>query len=313
MFALIKEDLDRAASLFPNNDFPADRDRWSRPGANTLKGNVYLWTAKRLEGGDADFNTALAALQEVEEADVALLSGFSEIFDYDNKGNNEIIMASNFTRFETDGTFMSFMYIDSYPPEADPEAIARIGAIGGGNYWTLTDETRNAFSEEDTRKDASFVTLYTADLATEAYTRLHGDIQKKFDGLEDAGTRFFLDNVILYRYADVLLMKAEAQNALGMDPSEAMNRISERAYGENFSAHAFVNGSQAQNDNLILQERLLEFLYEGKYWWDILRFDKATELVPYFKENPGDTFKYLWPLYLEILSLEPETVQNTGY
>ena len=313
IFALIKNDIDVALSLFPNSDFPADRDRWSRPGANALKGNVYLWTGKRLGGGDADFTTALAALQEVEESDVALLSDFSKIFDYDNKGNNEIIMASNFTRFETEGTFMSFMYIDSYPPNADPEAIARIGAIGGANYWTLTDETRNAFSEEDTRKNASFVTLYTADSATEAYTKLYGDIQKKFDGLVEAGTRFFLDDVVLYRYADVLLMKAEAQNALGMDPSEAMNMVRERAYGENFMNHTFVSGSKAQNDDLILQERLLEFLYEGKYWWDILRFDKATELVPYFKENPSDTYKYLWPLSLDILSLEPETVQNPGY
>ncbi len=313
VFAQIKKDLDQAISLFPNNDFLSGRSRWTKPGANTLKGDVYLWTGKRLGGGAADFTTALNALKEVENADVALLSDFSRIFDYDNKGNKEIIMASNFTRFETNGTFMSFMYADSYPAGIDPKARERIGAIGGANYWTLTDETRNKFTETDQRKDATFVTVYTADAATGKYTKFYADIQKKFDGLVEAGTRLFLDDVVIYRYADVLLLKAEAQNALGQDPSEAMNQIRKRAYGADFKNHTFVNGSKAQNDDLILRERLLEFLYEGKYWWDVLRFDKATELVPYFRTNPGDKYKYLWPLSLSILSLEPETVQNPGY
>ena len=283
------------------------------PGANALKGNVYLWTGKQLGGGEADLTTALSALEEVDNADVALLTDFSSIFDYDNKGNEEIIMASNFTQFETTGTFMENMYIDSYPAGAEPTAIERIGAIGGGNYWTLTDEVRDQFSDDDIRKDASFVTLYLEDTTTGEYTNLYGDIQKKFDGLVESGSRLFLDDVIIYRYADVLLMKAEAQNALGMDPSEAINAVRQRAYGSTFAEHVFVSGSKEVNDDLILQERLKELLYEGKYWWDILRFGQAPELVPYFEENPGDTYKYLWPLSLSILSLEPETEQNPGY
>lgn len=313
IFALIKKDIDTAMPLFPNNDFITGRNRWSKPGANALKGNVYLWTGKRLAGGVADFNTALTALNEVDKADVTLLSDFSRVFDYDNKGNKEIIMANTFKRFESVETFMSFMYIDAYPPNADPKSIARIGTIGGGTYWTLTDETRSKFGNDDMRKDASFVTVYQTDPATGAYTKFYGDIQKKFDGLVDAGTRYFVDDVVLYRYADILLMKAEAQNALGQDPSDAMNRVRARAYGANAKNHTFVNGSKAQNDDLILRERLLEFLYEGKYWWDVLRFDKATELVPYFKANPADKYKYLWPLSLSILSLEPKTIQNPGY
>ncbi len=44
--------------------------------------------------------------------------------------------------------------------------------------------------------------------------------------------------------ADVLLMKAEAKNALGQDPSEEMNLIRKRAYGDNFDKHIFVNRSK---------------------------------------------------------------------
>lgn len=313
VFALIKQDIDQALSLFADNSFTTGRNRWSKPGTNALKGDVYLWTGKVLGGGDADFNVALTALNEIEGADVALLPDFNRVFDYDNKGNKEVIVANNFRRFETGGTFMANMYIDAFPPNSDPASVAIIGSIGGANYWTPTDEVRAKFASDDLRKAASFTELYSADPGTGLYTQYYGGIQKKFEGLVEAGARYFLDDVILYRYADVLLMKAEAQNALGQDPSDAINTVRLRAFGSNFSSHVFVSGSKAENDDAILDERLFELMYEGKYWWDILRFDKATERIPYFTTNPGDTYKYLWPLSLSILSLEPKAVQNPGY
>ncbi|MEQ9289766.1 MAG: RagB/SusD family nutrient uptake outer membrane protein [Cyclobacteriaceae bacterium] len=313
IFALIKQDLEDALALFADNSYTSGRNRWSKPGANALKGDVYLWTGKRMSGGNADFTTALEALNKVEGSDVALLSDFERIFDYDNKGNQEIIMANNFRQYETGGTFMANMYIDGFPPNSDPAAMEIIGAVGGASYWTLNDESLAKFSDDDQRKAASFTELYSQDSETGEYTQFYGCIQRKFNGLVDAGARSFLDDVVLYRYGDVLLMKAEAQNALGQDPSEAMNKIRKRAFGDNYDDHVFVNGSKEQNDVLILEERLLELLYEGKYWWDILRFDKATELIPYFSENPNDTYKYLWPLSLNVLSLEPKAEQNPGY
>ena len=108
-------------------------------------------------------------------------------------------------------------------------------------------------------------------------------------------------------------MKAEAQNALGQDPSISMNKIRLRAFGENFDDHVFANGTQAQNDDIILNERLIEFFYEGKRWWDIVRFNKTSDLVPYFRDNPGNDYKLLWPIGLNILSLEPKVIQNPGY
>ncbi|SDC47359.1 RagB/SusD family nutrient uptake outer membrane protein [Niabella drilacis] len=313
VFVQIKNDIEKALSLFPDNNFQAGRNRWSKPAVNALKGDVFLWTAKKLNGGNNDLNTALTALNEVGAADVQLLTGFESVFNYDNKGNKEILMANNFQQFETGGTFMANMYIDAYPPNADPVARALIGTVGGGNYWTLSDDTRSRFKDDDTRKAATYTELYSVDPATGAKTSFYGCIQRKFNGTVDAGARLFIDDVILYRYADVLLMKAEAQNALGQDPANAINEVRKRAFGARFSEHTFVTGSKEANDNAILEERLLEFLYEGKYWWDILRFDKAATQIPYFKANPGHTYKYIWPLSLGILSSEPKVQQNTGY
>lgn len=313
IFTQIKNDIAQGLSLFSDNSFTVGRNRWSKPALNALKGDVFLWTAKKLNGGNEDLTAALSALNDVDAADVQLLSDFGRIFDYDNKGNKEILMANNFLLNETGSTFMQNMYIDGYPPDSDPAAVAIIGAVGGANYWTLTDDTRQKFKPEDLRRTATYTELYSYDEATSGYTKFYGCIQRKFDGMINAGARTFIDDVVLYRYADVLLMKAEAQNALSQDPSDAMNKVRKRAFGSNFSGNEFVSGSKEDNDNAILEERLLEFLYEGKYWWDILRFDKASELIPYFQNNPSDTYKYLWPLSLDILSKEPKAKQNPGY
>jgi hypothetical protein len=313
IFAQIKNDIAQGLSLFSDNSFTVGRNRWSKPALNALKGDVFLWTAKRLNGGNEDLTAALSALNDVDAADVQLLNDFGRIFDYDNKGNKEILMANNFLLNETGSTFMQNMYIDAYPPNSDPAAAAIIGAVGGANYWTLTDDTRQKFKPEDLRRTATYTELYSYDEATSGYTKFYGCIQRKFDGMINAGARAFIDDVVLYRYADVLLMKAEAQNALSQDPSDAMNKVRKRAFGSNFSGNEFVPGSKEDNDEAILEERLLEFLYEGKYWWDILRFNKASELIPYFQNNPADTYKYLWPLSLDILSKEPKVKQNPGY
>ena len=108
-------------------------------------------------------------------------------------------------------------------------------------------------------------------------------------------------------------MKAEAENALGQDPSASINKVRLRAYGENFENHIFVNGTKAENDSEILDERLRELFYEGKRWWDLIRFDKVFELVPYFQDHPDEEYKLLWPIGTNILTKEPKVEQNPGW
>lgn len=314
VFTLIKKDIDSALTLYPDNNFPAGRDMWCKPAAEALKGDVYLWTGKVLNGGDTDFRIALNALDAVDSSDVSLLPNFSNIFSYDNKGNNEIIMASHFELNEANQTFMVNLGSGKFPPNVSPESVAALGGgVSGEDYWTLTDNTLNKFSNDDQRKNASFVEIYTKDPSTGQYTDLYTVAEHKFPGIVNGGEREFLDDVIIYRYGGVLLLKAEAENALGMDPSAAINEVRERAYGSNFVRHIFVPGSQAFNDSVILNERLLELLYEGKRWWDLIRFHQVFEQVPYFEAHPNDKYMLLWPLSLNILSLEPKATQNPGY
>src|SRR5699024_1438747 len=135
----------------------------------------------------------------------------------------------------------------------------------------------------------------------------------KFKGTVDGGARLFLDDVILYRYADILLMIAEAKNALGQDPSAEINQVRRRAYGSDYSDHVFVSGSKEANNEAILQERLRELAFEGKRWWDLVRFGKAFELVPSLQDNQGDEYLLLWPIPESTLSHNNKIEQNPGY
>lgn len=313
VFTLIKKDITNAMGLFPDNNFGSMRSMWSKPGLNALKGDVYLWTGKKLGGGPADFTIALAAFNEVAGSNVDLLPTFKNIFDYGNKNNKEIIMASNFTLNETTSTFMVNLGTGRLPTDVSPATVNEIGISGGTAYWSLTDNTRSLFNSDDQRKDASYIDIYRRNPVTGLYTVFYLAAQRKFLGVADAGQQQFLSDVILYRYGGVLLLKAETENALNMDPTITINKVRMRAYQANYPAHAFVSGSKQYNDSIILDERLRETLFEGTYWWDIIRNDKATVRVPYFQANPTKTYKYLWPLSLEILSLEPKATQNAGY
>ena len=315
VFTLIKSDVDEALKLFPTNQVASTRNYWSKPATNVLKADIYLWTAKRNGGGTADLNIALEALNEAETNNVVLLDNFASIFDYDNKGNNEILMSITFKYLESESTYFYYMYIYSsfMPPNIDPESKEAIGVEAGASsaYWQVSPIVRQQFSEDDQRKKATFIEVYTIDdLGNKS---LYVTLPCKFSGTVINGVRNFIDDVVLYRYADILLLRAEVKNALGQDPSSDINKIRQRAYQENYNAHVFVNGSKEDNDAAILKERLLEFYLEGKYWWDLIRFDKVFELVPSLVGRGSDRYLLLWPIPYQTFSLEPAVTQNTGW
>jgi starch-binding outer membrane protein, SusD/RagB family len=82
----------------------------------------------------------------------------------------------------------------------------------------------------------------------------------------------------VYRYADILLMKAEASNELGQGQTalDLIYAVRNRARALNNT-----NNNPGANDKdgiatFILQERAREFSFEGKRWFDILRFAKRN-------------------------------------
>lgn len=310
VFTFIKEDINEAVSLFPDNSFPSGRNKWSKPAAIALKADIYLWTGKRMNGGNDDFTVALNALNDIKTSDIELLPDYKNVFDFDNKGNKEIIMSVNWNNDETGNNyFWTFYIVDGLPNNLTAEVKEKIGLIGGQNYYIVKRSTSEKFDNDDLRKEASFYDIYTPDNDGNL-TVYETSINMKFRGKTIGGVRQFKNDIIIYRYADVLLMIAEAKNALGQDPSTEINEVRKRAYGENYNGHVFVSGTKEQNDEAILNERGLELLFEGKRWWDLVRFGKAIEMTSL---SVGEEWKILWPIGTDVLSREPNVKQNPGY
>ena len=81
-------------------------------------------------------------------------------------------------------------------------------------------------------------------------------------------------NYIYYRYADILLMKAEALAELNnfSESQELINVVAIRAGAPS----VFLEQSIAEFRPAILTERAREFAFEGKRWFDLLRFAKRN-------------------------------------
>jgi hypothetical protein len=146
-------------------------------------------------------------------------------------------------------------------------------------------------------------------------------------------------NTVIIRYAEILLIKAEAENELNGPTDaayDAINQVRRRAY---WSPYLNIQNTPSDGSDLELsgltqeqfrerlrEERRLEFVLEGQRWFDLIRWHI---LVKYVKSNtPTDeetlgtkTTKiqnvskknYLLPLPQEQIILNPNLEQNWGY
>jgi hypothetical protein len=132
-------------------------------------------------------------------------------------------------------------------------------------------------------------------------------------------------NNVYIRYAEVLLLKAEALNELNgptAEAYEAINQVRRRAYRQPLnapSAYDLTGLSKEQFREKLQAERWLEFVLEGNYWFDLVRWRKLVQTI---KKNTNETDlkhqnvsakHYLYPLPLDEIILNPNLQQNWGY
>jgi tetratricopeptide (TPR) repeat protein len=146
-------------------------------------------------------------------------------------------------------------------------------------------------------------------------------LRKKFwdDGTSFSSTSedgVFSDiDLTMYRYADAVLLYAEALNEVGRttDAVTALNRTYARAGNTPFTVNAFPAYKSLRD--AILLERQREFLGEGKRWFDLLRTDTWMENrdTPYPNCNLTDARRTLFPVHRDHLNQNPNLDQNEGY
>lgn len=144
-----------------------------------------------------------------------------------------------------------------------------------------------------------------------------------------SGNEQYSCNFIVYRYADVLLMKAEALSQLGRY-SEAYNLITKIRDRAGQGGIAIANSPTAYED-AILYERSIELAYEGKRWFDLLRmgrrnnYARKDKLIEIIVSNVPSTQKRIlatkltnplgWylPVYEKEIERNRELKQNSYY
>lgn len=110
-------------------------------------------------------------------------------------------------------------------------------------------------------------------------------------------------------------MKAEAKILLSQSPAAEINIVRARAFGSNYVAavQGFPNQAIDANPNeALLQERLFEFIFEGKRWLDLRRFGDSY-VFEHTTVLPTEAYKLLWPISRNALTNNRALLQTPGY
>lgn len=122
-------------------------------------------------------------------------------------------------------------------------------------------------------------------------------------------------NWVVTRYADVLLMKAEALNELGRTTlaEEPLYTVRRRAGLTDRST--IENLSQAQMREKIIHERRIELAFEGQRWFDMLRYkdNYALTFLHSIGKTSATTKHLLFPIPLQEIEANPLLTQNPGW
>jgi hypothetical protein len=338
---LIRQDIDRSETLLASSAYEGSKMEWTLGATKMLKAEIYLWSAKVTTGdhtatGATDLAIARRTLEELINSNkYQLESNFASIFDPTKRGGDEVILALYFDRNEATNDYREYLYnqirfagtardLNGDPLPDDPLNIQGTGRLFNEYKYSLV----KSFDETDTRRAATF---FEFQAGRKAPYRL-GSVMKKYIGRTyPDGKHIYDSQIILYRYADALLMLAEVKNALGEDPSVEINAIRQRAYGAAFAGHEYTHTTAEAAELAILQERTKEFVGEYKRFFDLIRLQDGAKKPLVFSiegnypDNPNlpkastpvlsedEAYKVLWPIDREVMSQDPKIKQTPGY
>jgi tetratricopeptide (TPR) repeat protein len=265
-------------------------------------GKVYLTLGR--------YQEAQAALGEViarspEQFD--LWDDYGDAFRIENNNGKESVFSithSNTSLFWEAGQFN----VRWLPIELDKNSLE----------WELpTENLYNAFDSLDRRKEITFITSVD-DVPIDPH------ISKYWSSDEEPDASSTANDYQLLRYADILLMYAEAENELNGPTPVAHNFVNEvrrraRYHADDNTTYEVLPDlsglTQEQLRDAILMERKREFAFEGQRWYDLVRADRLVEKVSEAKPEANvQEHHTLFPIPQRVINISTEEiVQNTGY
>ena len=259
---VILPDLQEAIDGLP--DVAAPFGRLTKGAARTLLAKAYLeredWAAAEEQ---------LRAI--VDSGQYMLLADYADVFVPGNANNAEIIFSIQYVGGNDDGEDGSFM-VRFAPFNSGTQVIGQgVEGFGGvGSRSGLNQPTESlidAYEEGDVRKAASLSTFF---LTAEGDTVREAYIEKYCCYMVKAGQES--TNWPVFRYADVLLMLAEALLEQG-NAGEGLTYLNE------VRARAGLEGLAALTEEALRQERRVELAFENHRWFDLVRWGIAEETM----------------------------------
>lgn len=261
VYAQIIADLTDAGKVL--NEKSEAPGRANKLAANALLAKVYL--------SQKDYTKALAALQPVL-GKRSLFPDFADNFKVANENNTvESIFEVQYGLRPTNSNIIEFVTVPGTP------------GVKGNTYaiYMAEEDQINSYATGDTRKDKTFWNKSGSKNFGGFFLRKYNDALSQGAQTADAGQI----NYPILRYADVLLMQAEALNGQNNGPTleayEAVNKVRRRAFGlpiNVVSAQDLMPGlSKEAFLEAVLEERRREFAGEGQRWFDLKRNGKLFE------------------------------------
>ena len=325
VYQRIIADLEFAKTWLP--DVQPNRALPSKATAAAYLASVYLTIGDYAKS----YEQAKFVIDNEGTFDLSLVADFQDLFNADKQnGFKEALFTLDYNGFR-DGD-----YGQDYQAALTGIRANEKGGIGGG--WSVQVPNINVYDAWDGRDYRKSVSLDTVGIfggVAEPFTKFpafdprnkpNAYIAKytRFPGLTSNGNgRGSSTNYAMMRYAEVLLIAAEALNETSPGSTEAagyVNRVRERARNQTgtFPADVAAGLSQDEFRTMVLDERKWELAFEYKRWYDIARRQLGEEAFGPNGLEPQPNFTpsrdYLMPIPADELvrnpNLEP---QNSGY
>lgn len=316
VYAQIIADCQQAIDLLPiKNSYQDDQvGRASKDAAMAMMADIYLTLApdhseyyqKVVDLCDdiKDLGYDLSECNYVDNFDATINDGPESLFEVAYSGNTEYDFWGNNPQSSWLSTFMG-------PRNSD--------FVAGSYGWNQpTEEFVSQYEEGDKRKDLTVLYEGCPDFDGKTYKSSYSNTGynvRKFLVPKSISPEYNTNpaNFVVYRYADVLLKKAEALNEMGQTDLAAapLNLVRRRA-----GLPAVSGLSQEAMREKIIHERRMELAFEGHRWFDMIRLqhgDYAIKFLQSIGKTNVNKNRLLFPIPQTEMDANKLMTQNPGY
>lgn len=300
----IVADLEEGLKYAPDNN-PADKTKLSKSVARAMLAKVYAEKPLQDYSKVIDYANQLQADGFDLASDYEMLFGFDEVTkDCTARNTVEGILEIHYTAGA--GNWATWMFgrnLYNYDEQ-----------FSWAKWCTPSRDLIRAFDAEGDviRKNESIV----------YYTTTWSNYYPADDYPFMYKLRSSMNSIIKLRYADILLLKAEAMIMTGdlAGATTIINRVRNRVGLGNLTASE--TASKDAMINALLKERRLELAFEGQRWFDLCRLNKVEEVMNavYAKDEgrlsqkkPFNPYSYRMPIPQNAMDMNDNLIQNPGY